>query len=397
MTAITPPVAPPPDNAGQATAQTLDKRALAGAIGAIAVFAMATTLSFPLLSLMMERAEISAFWIGVNTAMAAIAMLVVTPLAPRAMAAAGLVPFIAICSALTILALIGFKLTDAFGVWLALRFLLGAATAGIFLATEFWIVATAPDHLRGRVVAAYAVTLSVGYALGPSILLVTGTEGWAPFLAAAAVAGAALVPLGVAWGAAPRVERHGAGGAWRFFLSDPSLIWAVALFGVIEFGAMALTPVWGVASGYGEDASIAMIVALAAGNILFQPLLGWASDRYPARRLLGLCAATSLVVALILPLIAHVYLAVIALFFVWGGMAAGLYTVSLAAIGGRYRGGALAAANAAIVMAYGLGALVGPPIVGWSMDLMGPDGLAHAIAVTCVAYGALVAIRSRLR
>lgn len=394
MTATTTPPQLTPPTPGL---QTLDKRALAGAIGAMAVFSMATTISFPLLSLLMERAEISAFWIGVNTAMAAIATLAVTPLAPRAMAALGLVPFLAVCAVLTMLALIGFKLTEAYGAWLALRFLLGAAIAGMFLATEFWIVATAPDHLRGRVVAAYAVILSIGYALGPTILILTGTEGWAPFLAAAAVAAGALVPLAFAGAAAPQVERHGAGGAWRFFFSDPSLIWAVALFGVIEFGAMALTPVWGVASGYSEDASIAMIVALAAGNILFQPLLGWASDRFPARRLLGLCAATSLAVAVILPFVADLYPAVIALFFVWGGMAAGLYTVSLAAIGGRYRGGALAAANAAIVMAYGLGALVGPPIVGWSMDLMGPDGLAHAIAVTCIAYGALVAIRSRLR
>jgi hypothetical protein len=50
--------------------------------------------------------------------------------------------------------------------------------------------------------------------------------------------------------------------------------------------------------------------------------------------------------------------------FVWGGLAAGLYTVALAELGARYSGATLVSATAAIVTAYGVGALVGPLFVG---------------------------------
>lgn len=378
-------------------AQSTSVRGLAAAIACIAVFAMATTLSYPLLAILMERGGFSSTAIGINTAMAAIATLAAAPIAPIVMARIGLIPFLTLCLLATIVTMIGFKLWFDYAWWTFLRLVLGAATAGMFFATEYWVVATAPDGTRGRIVAAYAATLSVGYALGPAILLgvgVDGLAGWAPFLVAGTLASLALIPIAIAWRDAPPVERHGAGGALKYFWTDPSLLWAVVLFGVLEFGAMALTPVWGVKLGMTEDAGIALTVWLAAGALLFQPLLGWAADKFPERPLLMACAATSLAVAAVLPAITESYIAVTALFFLWGGMAAGLYTISLTAMGGRYRGGALAAANAAIVTAYGIGALVGPPSVGVAMDWVGSVGLALTAGACSLAYLLLVWVRS---
>ncbi|MEO1275565.1 MAG: hypothetical protein AAFV96_09280, partial [Pseudomonadota bacterium] len=56
----------------------------------------------------------------------------------------------------------------------------------------------------------------------------------------------------------------------------------------------------------------------------------------------------------------------------WGGFGAGLYTVALTALGGRYSGVRLAEANAAVTMAYGLGALLSPGFFGFAMDSIAP-------------------------
>ncbi len=63
------------------------------------------------------------------------------------------------------------------------------------------------------------------------------------------------------------------------------------------------------------------------------------------------------------------------LLFVWGGIASGIYPVALSMAGDRFHGGDLVSVNAAMIIAYGLGALVGPPLGGAAMDLRNPQGL----------------------
>jgi hypothetical protein len=43
--------------------------------------------------------------------------------------------------------------------------------------------------------------------------------------------------------------------------------------------------------------------------------------------------------------------------------------------GDRFRGGDLLSVNAAIIMAYGLGGLIGPGVAGAAMDFCNPQGL----------------------
>ena len=84
---------------------------------------------------------------------------------------------------------------------------------------------------------------------------------------------------------------------------------------------------------------------------------------------IGLAGALSLVVLpMPLPLVFGVL-------FLWGGIAAGIYPVALSMAGDRFRGAELVAVNAAIIMAYGLGALIGPLLGGIAMDLRDPQGL----------------------
>ncbi|MGD1868996.1 MAG: hypothetical protein ACFB0F_05675 [Neomegalonema sp.] len=108
------------------------------------------------------------------------------------------------------------------------------------------------------------------------------------------------------------------------------------------------------------------------------------------RPLLLTCAAASVLVAVLMPALSQSYVALSALFFLWGGMAAGLYTVGLAAMGGRYSGAELASANAALVMGYAVGALIGPTMVGGAMDVIGPHGLAAVLGGSSLIYCGLV-------
>ncbi|MEM1419677.1 MAG: MFS transporter [Pseudomonadota bacterium] len=379
-----------PSNAPDATT-TISVKSLAAVIACVTVFAASSTLTFPLISLLLEQAGESGIRIGINTAMAAFGMLLFAQISPAIMRRVGVAPFLMACLFVTGATLLLMKAMPDYLTWLGLRFVLGAAGAGMFLATEFWIAAKSPPDKRGRIAALYAMTLSLGYALGPSILATVGSAGWAPFLIAVGLCAVATIPLAIAWREAPAASGGGASRPpLKFFLTDPAVVWGIVLFGVIEFGAMALTPVWGVRLGMLESSAVALTIVLALGNLLFQPCVGWAADRYPVRPLLLTCAAASVLVAVLMPALSQSYVALSALFFLWGGMAAGLYTVGLAAMGGRYSGAELASANAALVMGYAVGALIGPTMVGGAMDVIGPHGLAAVLGGSSLIYCGLV-------
>jgi hypothetical protein len=60
--------------------------------------------------------------------------------------------------------------------------------------------------------------------------------------------------------------------------------------------------------------------------------------------------------------------------------------VGLAHLGSRYSGADLASANAAFIMLYALGMIAGPPIVGFGMDLISPNGLFFSMAALLGLY-----------
>ena len=65
----------------------------------------------------------------------------------------------------------------------------------LWSASEAIINELADDDWRGRIIGIYGSAGAAGFALGPLILLITGTEGLLPFLITALIVVAASVPL----------------------------------------------------------------------------------------------------------------------------------------------------------------------------------------------------------
>ncbi len=362
-------------------------------IAAITLFGISLAMSYPLFGLMLERSGASGAMIGLNTMTAAITMVAGAPLMPMMLRRIGFGPLLtgsALALAATMLAI---PLYQGFWYWTALRLVFGFAGTILFFASEYWIVATAPAMSRGRVIAVYALCVSGGFALGPLILNLTGLEGSLPFAVAAGVVIAGLAPI--LWGlrSAPTIDEDDPApplAALGVFVTDPGVLFAVVLFGTIEFGAMALIAVWGVRSGLAEADAALLLSVFAFGAMILQMPLGWAADRFDSRRILAVAAAGSVIAPLAMMAAGPSHWLLLAAVAFWGAFSVGLYSVALTEIGARYRGSRLAAANAAIILAYGLGALVSPVLFGFAMDTIRPDGLLLAAAALALAYLALM-------
>lgn len=373
-------------------------RGLIAAIAAISIFAFGMSLSLPLFAVLLEEMGVSATMIGFNGAASALSILIGGVAVPVILRALSLPVVMAVSAAAMAAMLPVFPLVPDPWVWMGLRFLFGFSAAALFVCSEIWIVSGAPPGRRGLFIGIYGLFLSLGFLAGPSLLKLIGTAGWPPFLAGAFISLCAIPPILLAWRDGPELREEAAASfadAFRFFRTDPAILWAVLLFGMVEFGAMGLFPVWSIRAGGDPQQALTLVALLAAGNVLLQIPLGWIGDRLDRRRLLALCAAVCVASALIFPGLSGTVWPIRITTVIWGGLVVGLYTFSLNELGSRYAGAALARGTGALAVAYGFGALAAPPLLGAAMDVWPPHGMFWVLSAAAAAYLALLAARPR--
>jgi MFS family permease len=354
-------------------------RSLAAVMGMVSVVGLIFGLTGPLLNLLLEREGLSGRTIGLNGAMTALGALVFTPFIPNIAVRVGPFRLLFATLAATALLLLAFRTFDDYRVWFGLRFLLGIAVVVPFLVSEIWVNQIATTENRGRLLGLYGASISTGFGMGPVLMRATGIDGWLPFLAAAGLVVVAMGIISMARHDRPYLDTHGHRSPWPYARAAPIAILAGLMYGAVETGIFGLLPVYGVRSGLGEATAATQLTVIAAGNILLQYPLGWLADRTQPGRVLLFCAVIGVLGGVLLPQLQGSPLLWL-LLFAWGGTITGMYTMALTMLGQKYTGLALASANAALIFAYNLGAMGGPPVLGQAMDLVDPNGYAYALA-----------------
>lgn len=371
---------------------------IGAAISSISVVGIAIGLGMPLLSVILEARGVSASMIGANTAVAGLASIAAAPLATPLAMRFGVVWTMLGMIMLGALAFVGFYFAPSFWVWFPLRAALHVALTVLFILSEFWISTSAPPQRRGFVLGLYATVLSLGFAGGPWLFAQLGSQGFLPFGVTCALVALAAIPVLAAWRESPAIHSDGedkATGFIRYIWLVPTATAAVLVFGAVETGGFALFPVYGARVGYSEADAALLLSMIGLGNVMLQIPIGMLSDRIGDRRhlLLG-CAVIGLVGTVLMPHLGGDWHVMAALLFVWGGVVAALYTIGLAHLGSRLSGRDLASANAAFVLCYGLGMVLGPQAVGIGMDLFGVDGFGWSLSLFFAFYVVLVICRT---
>lgn len=363
-------------------------RLLALVFAMVAIYSMGLGLSAPLISLSMERLGASRTEIGLNTAVAALAILAVAPLVPRLLARYGMRRVVPAALVLSTAALLLFKASEShLLVWYPLRFVFTGGIASCFVVSESFINQLAAPATRGRLLGLYTTAGAAGFALGALLLSGLGSAGAAPYLAGAAI----FLAAAAASAASPLLDRarmrtSGAdpvrGLARRHWLAMS----AALIFGVVEVGGASLIPVYALHMGHSEAVGAQAVSALAFGYVALPLATGLLADRYGVRPLLLATTALTFASVLLMPFaagsIAFFYLDMV----LAGGASAGLYVLGLAKLVETLSPEAIAPANAAFVSVYGLGALVGPLTCGLAMDIWDPNGLVGALAALVGTY-----------
>ena len=216
---------------------------LVAVIACVSVFAVTLGLTYPLLSLILEKRGMTAAWVGANAAMTPLGLVLTAPAVLPLARRVGTWQLALLGIGLTATTLVLLRLIGDFGAWFLLRFLLGGAIGILFAVSEAWINALATEEARGRIIGVYSSVLSLGFASGPFLLTWTGTSGWTPFAVGLAFVGLSVLPLLWARDAAPQLPKGKPASLITFAGRAPILLAAVAVFALFDTATMTLLPV----------------------------------------------------------------------------------------------------------------------------------------------------------
>jgi len=359
-------------------------RAMLAVIASAGIIGLTFGYSLPLLAIIMEKENINSTMIGLSAASESAAILIFGPFMPRLIGALGLRKSMFIAVITGALALAALAFTDPHNVWFPLRFILGGTIFFVLVSSDIWVTQGATKARRGRMIAIYGTSITSGMTAGPLLVPLVGSDGAFPILIGACILAGATLPLFLAYGPAPAMEKASELNVRALLLLTPLVMAGVFAFGLIDSSALSLLPVFGLHLGMEEQESVLLVTFFVAGAILMQMPLGWLSDRMDRHHVLKMCAVASTGAAIALPFTIGTDWAMWISLFILGGAISGLYTVSLAIVGDRYTGGELARAVIAIAMVFAVGSTLGPLVSGGAMELWDPYGLnVITIAAMC--------------
>jgi MFS family permease len=373
-------------------------RALAPIMVTSTLVGMTISLAIPLLSLALERAGVDPFTIGINTAANGLGIFLVAPFIGRLVAGLGVVGCFRSALAVMAACMLAFPLKVDPTLWFLLRLVFGAAAGLMFVLSEAAVNAMAPESIRGRVLGVYATLFSLGFASGPLVLALAGSEGWTPFLLGGALFVLGMVPAGMLRAVGSRLAAEPGGGTHR--LADTWRVAPLAMAGVfayamLEAAQFALLPVYALGRGVSEAMAAGLLSIWLSGNILLQYPLGWLADRWRRQRVMVLCVGLAMAGQLLVPLAFATPALLWPLLMLLGGVMGGLYTLSLVLIGERFRGADLTQANTAFVMTFQLGTIAGPPFTGAAMRELGVASFPLALLAPLLVLALVLLLRQR--
>ena len=356
---------------------------LIAAIATIATCDIALGFTFQLLPLLMEEQHVPAWLIGLNTAMGPIGILLAGPILPHIIGRVGPKRMAYCAVAFIVTALITFKSVPSLYVWFPLRFCFGIVTGALFTISEAWILTFAGHGNRGRIMGIYTSVMAISFSVGPFILPLTGTDGWLPWIIGIICLCLGTLPLTFV-----NVDNdlfHDEEGAsfLRVVKRAPLLLFAVATATLFDSVFISFFSIFGLRSGLTLQTASWLLGAGILGNTLFQFLIGTLSDRWSRIGVVASSAVITVITASSLIFVVHSWL-VWPVVIILATSAFAVYVVALATMGDTFKGADLIAASAAFSAMWGVGGLIGPPLVGAAIDTFGINAMPISLAIIYV-------------
>ncbi|MDX1379947.1 MAG: MFS transporter, partial [Xanthomonadales bacterium] len=263
---------------------------------------------------------------------------------------------------------------------------IGAMSAMLWISSEALINELVEDHWRGRVIGIYAAAGAAGFALGPLLLIVTGSDGMLPFYATSTFILLAGLPLFVVGPQRMQRDEQQTSGLWAVFWLAPAIMLANVVYAAAAESLLTFFPLFGVALGISETFALGLMTAMGLGAMILVMPFSWLADRVDRMGMLAGFVLLTIAGLAVMPWAVQQPLLSGAFAFVFGGVEGMIYTLGVVLVGTRFRGALLAAATTLFTACWGVGTVIGPLLVGVGMDRFGAERMALVILLIFTVY-----------
>ena len=346
------------------------------------------------ISLRMELEGFSKQAIGYQTSAFYFGLVIGSLVCSKLINSVGHIRAFAVFCGLSASAILMFPFFKFISVWIFLRSVLGFCVAGMYMVVESWLNSSTSKHNRGAVLSVYMMAVNFAVASGQLLLNFGELNGPEFFMIGAAFYAMALIPVSLTKSTHPEPVE-----ASNFKLSKLFKISPVAMSGCIANGLvigaiLGLAPVFIKSLGYGVSTITVFMSLYMISGLVFQYPIGKLSDIYDRRIVilavsivLGLSAIPLILIKL--PGIYVLYITAILL----GATTQTLYPLCISYTNDYLSPEELVKASGGLVLAYGMGAAIGPTIAAFMMEYIAANGLFYFIAAVITVYIAIILIR----
>lgn len=281
--------------------------------------------------------------------------------------------------------------------WLVWRVAGGAATAGLLMVMESWVSGESTNENRGKVLGWYMVISTLSLAGGQWMLNLADPATMVLFSVSGMLFALSLVPLSIHRIHGPSQASHDI--AHKIKLRDLLSRAPVGLVGAFTGGLMAqaffaMTPYYGQEIGLSTRQTAQFMAITTMVALVAQWGLGRVSDRIDRRKvILGMAIVMAVTGTFISVAAGYSYLALVMVACLHTAMLHTLYSLSLAHTHDWLKPEEIIAANAKLMIWYGIGSIVGPFSASLVMQVVGPEGLWLFLGAAALALAMYVMVR----
>lgn len=281
--------------------------------------------------------------------------------------------------------------------WILLRIAVGFCFSGVYVVAESWLNDMATNETRGQALSAYLIVQMIGIISAQSFVNFADPSGFELFIVISILVSISFAPILLSISPAPSFQRTKPMSIGALFRVSP-----LGCVGMFFLGAL-FAALFGMSAVYATQKSMSLadlslfVAMIYVGGLVLQYPIGYISDRMDRRFLIALTTGGgAILIFLALPYSGNFAVSLV-LAFAMGGISNPLYSLLIAYTNDYLDHDDMAAASGGLLFLNGIGAIIGPLMVGQIMARFGPDSYFAFVASVFALIAAYAAYRMTQR
>lgn len=346
-------------------------------VSIVAISGFSQGMLLPLISVILEKSDVSSFLNGLNATGLYIGILLVSPFMEQPLRKYGYKPLIMIGGLMVILSLALFPVWKSFWFWFVLRLLIGIGDHSLHFATQTWITSFSPEHRRGRNISLYGLFFGLGFATGPLMTPLVKINESLPFILSSIMCLIGWVFIFALKNERPDedISVNSASETFGRFSKAWKYGWVSFLpalgYGFLESSLNGTFPVYALRIGLTVTNVSIMLTGFAVGGLVTQFPLGMMSDKWGRKNVLASILFAGFVFFTAAIFLEHSVWGLAACFFLAGTAVGSTFSLGISYMSDLMPRNLLPTGNLLCGVAFSIGSLIGPILGGLFIQLFG--------------------------